>query len=71
MPRKSTTIPKAPLGRILMNNGAHRVSKEALKEFCDILTEKSNVICTQALRIAKHAGRVTIHSEDIDLVIKK
>ena len=70
MSRKTTIIPKAPLGRILMNHGAHRVSQDSLDAFCEILTEKAMEICTQAVKIAKHAGRVTVHAEDIELIVK-
>lgn len=71
MGKNTTTIPKAPLARILLNHGAQRVSRDAMDAFCDVLTEKAMELGAQAVRIAKHAGRVTIHEEDIFLVSKK
>ncbi len=71
MGRHTTIIPKASLARILISAGASRVSQDALDTFCEILTEKANEICIQSVKISKHAGRVTVHAEDIKLVIGK
>ena len=35
--RKTSTIPKAPVARILTNAGAKRVSQDAVDAFSDIL----------------------------------
>ena len=71
MPRKIHTIPRAPVGQILLNCGAKRVSAEAMNAFADILTEIATKIGNDAIRIAKHSGRKTIHEEDIKLAIKE
>ena len=69
--RNKTIIPKAPLGRILMNSGAKRVSQSALDAFCEIMEDIAKDIGTQANKIAKHAGRKTIHGDDIKLAAKQ
>ncbi len=70
MGRNISTIPKAPLARILQNAGAKRVSQEAVNAFADVLTEISEDIATQAAKIAKHSGRKTVVSEDVKLAAK-
>lgn len=70
MGRKTSTIPKAPVGRILMNAGAKRVSAEAVDAFTDVLTEIAEKIAAQAAKIAKHGGRKTVHEGDIKLAAK-
>ena len=70
MARKTSTIPRAPVGRILLKSGAKRVSQDATDAFAEILTEKAEKIATQAARIAKHSGRKTIQEGDIKLAAK-
>jgi len=71
MGRKITIIPKAPFGRILMKAGARRVSADAMGIFTEILIEKTEVIATQAVKIAKHSGRKTVHEGDVKLAAKQ
>ena len=71
MGRKGSTIPKAPVGRILINNGAKRVSASAVNTFTDVLTSIAEKIGTQAVKIAKHSGRKTIQEGDIKLAAKQ
>ena len=71
MGRKITIIPKAPFGRILMKAGAKRVSADAMGTFTEILIEKTEVIATQAAKIAKHSGRKTVHEGDVKLAAKQ
>lgn len=71
MGRKGTTIPKAPLGRILMNNGAKRVSASAVNQFTEVLTEIAEKIGTQAVKIARHSGRKTVKEGDVKLAAKQ
>ena len=68
--RRTSIIPKAPVGRILMSAGAKRVSAEALDAFAEVIQEISEKIGTQAVKIAKHSGRKTIHEEDVKLAAK-
>ena len=71
MGRRTTIIPKAPSGRILMKAGAKRVSSDAMGTFTEILIEKAEAIATQAARIAKHSGRKTVHEGDVKLAAKQ
>jgi len=71
MTRNISTIPKAPVGRILMNAGAKRVSQDAVDAFTDVVTELTTKIATRAAEIAKHSGRKTIHEGDIRLAAKQ
>ena len=71
MARRTHIIPRAPVGRILQNAGAKRVSQDAVEEFADLLTEIAEDIATQANKIAIHSGRKTIHEGDIKLAAKQ
>jgi len=71
MSRKITVIPKAPVGRILLNSGAKRVSSDATNAFMEILTEMTEKIATQAAKIAKHSGRKTVNEGDVKLAAKQ
>lgn len=71
MVRKVSTIPKAPVGRILMKAGAKRVSQDAVDAFTEILTEQAEKIARKAAEISKHAGRKTVHEGDIRLAAKQ
>ena len=69
--RKTSTIPKAPAARILVNAGAKRVSAGAAEAFSDVIHEIGLKIGEQAVRIAKHSGRKTVQEEDIKLAARK
>jgi len=70
MGRKTSIIPKAPVGRILVNAGAKRVSASAVNAFTEILTERAEQIASKAAQIAKHSGRKTVQEGDIKLAAK-
>ena len=70
MGRKTSTIPKASVARILMKAGAKRVSADGAETFTDILTEIAAKISSKAAQIAKHAGRKTVHEGDVKLAVK-
>lgn len=69
--RKTTTIPKAPCARILVNAGAKRVSDSAAAAFSDTIEEIAMEIAEQAARIAKHSGRKTVLEDDVKLAARK
>ena len=69
--RISGLMPKAPMGRILMKAGAKRVSADAVDAFTEVMQGIAEKIGTQAARISKHAGRKTIHEDDIKLAAKE
>ena len=70
MSRKTSTIPKASVARMLMKAGAKRVSQEAVDAFTEVLTDIGIKISSKAAQISKHAGRKTIHEGDVRLAAK-
>ncbi len=70
MGRKTSIIPKAPVGRILINAGAKRVSASAVNAFTEILIGRAEHIAAKAAQIAKHGGRKTVQEGDIKLAAK-
>ena len=68
--RKISTIPKAPVARILMNAGAKRVSEDAIDEFTEVINSIAEKFSEKAVLLAKHSGRKTVQEEDIKLAVK-
>lgn len=64
-------LPKMPFERILKKAGARRVSQDALEEFSAAMEEKMIKIATDAIALAKHAGRKTITDEDVRIAKRK
>ncbi|HMK54914.1 MAG TPA: histone family protein [Methanobacteriaceae archaeon] len=65
-----TEIPIAPVGRIIKNAGAQRVSDEARDELTKVLEELGEQISFEAVKLAKHAGRKTVKASDIEMAVK-
>lgn len=69
--RKTSTIPHAPTGRILMAAGAKRVSADAMDAFSEVLHNYGIKVAKRAAEIAAHSGRKTIHEGDIKLAAQQ
>ena len=63
-------LPLTPLGRIIKNGGAERVSEDAKIALSEYLEETSAIIAEYALQNAKNNGRKTLKAEDIDVAYK-
>ena len=61
----------APMHRLCKKAGADRVSEAAAKELAKALEEIGVKIAKEALDFAKHSGRSTIKSKDIEIAAKK
>ena len=64
-------LPLAAMEKILKNAGAERVAGGAKAMLRDIIEEIANDISGQANKLASHAGRKTVKSEDVRLASKQ
>lgn len=64
------SIPVAPIGRIIKDAGAERVSEDAKKELNAYVTAQAEAVAKKAIEFAAMAKRKTVKAEDIELAIK-
>lgn len=67
MAEGKSAIPLAPMDKLCRKAGAERVSTGAAKAMAYALEEIAAQIAVRAVKLAKHAGRKTIKTEDITL----
>lgn len=64
-------LPLTPLGRIIKNGGAERVSEDAKIELSSFLEDQASELAKLALDNAKENGRKTLKAEDITVAYKE
>jgi len=64
-------LPMAPVGRLIKNAGAQRVSMDAEEALDKALEQLAEEVSMQAVKLAKHAGRKTVKASDIELAVKE
>ena len=64
-------LPLTPLGRIIKNGGAERVSEDAKVELSAFLEDTAEEPAKLALNNAEENGRKTLKAEDISIAYKE
>ncbi len=63
------TLSLAAMEKILKNEGAGRVSQDALVAMKDLMEEFGRKVAKRSIKLAEHAGRKTVQKEDVQLDI--
>ena len=64
-------IPVAPIGRIIKDAGAERVSDAAVVALVEYLEADATAVAKKAIKFAELAKRKTVKAEDIELAISE
>ncbi|MDI6639427.1 MAG: histone family protein [Methanocellales archaeon] len=64
-------LPIAPVGRIIRNAGANRVSEDACEALADVLEDYGLKVSAEAIKLARHAGRKTVKAADVKLAAQR
>ncbi|TAJ44525.1 histone family protein [Methanofollis fontis] len=60
-------LPIAPVGRIIKNAGAERVSADGSEALAVLMEEFGTAMAKEAIKLTRHAGRKTVKSVDIKM----
>lgn len=63
-------LPLLPFERLSKKAGVKRISRDALEELRDIVTEETMETAEKAVKISRHANRRTVMREDIAFIRK-
>jgi len=63
-------LPLAAMEKLLKRSGAERVSDKAKEALKEVLEDYAEIVCSQAVKLAIHAGRKTIKDGDVKLAVK-
>lgn len=64
-------LPLAAMEKILKQGGAERVSDKAKVALKNAIEDIANEIASKSIKLAVHAGRKTVKSEDIKLAVRE
>lgn len=65
-----TEIPRAPVTRILKEEGMERISKDAEQLALIAVEDYAHKLAGACADIAHHAGRKTLQVDDVELALK-
>ena len=63
-------LPLLPFERIARKAGVKRISRDAVEELRDIISEYAMETAEKAVKISRHANRRTVMLEDVKFVTK-
>lgn len=64
-------MPLALMEKILKQNGAERVGESGKERMATVVKDYCDRLSQQAAKVAKHAGRKTVFSADIEFAAKQ
>ena len=64
-------LPLAAMEKLLKQGGAERVSDKAKVALKNAIEDIANEIASKSIKLAVHAGRKTVKSEDIKLAVRE